>query len=52
MTNQEILQTALRQSAVDAGCQPEDFLKTENVVVHSVYSPAPAGIWSFRLCAI
>lgn len=39
MTNQEILQTALRQSAVDAGCQPEDFLKTENVVVHSVYSP-------------
>lgn len=35
MTNAEILQTALRQSAVDAGCAPEDFLKRENTLVRS-----------------
>ena len=35
MTNQEILKTALRQSAVDMGCTPEDFLKEEPVVVLS-----------------
>lgn len=39
MTNQEILQIALRQSAIDAGCAPEDFWKAENVVVPSVAHP-------------
>ncbi len=38
-TNEKILQTALEQSAVDAGCLAEDFLRTENVVVTSVNSP-------------
>ena len=32
-TNRRILDTALVQSAVDVGCIPEDFLKTEPAVV-------------------
>ena len=41
MTNSEILKIALAQSAIDAGCHPEDFLKKENVVVTSkVHSDA------------
>ena len=39
MTNKEILQIALAQSAIDAGCAPEDFLKPENVVVISKNHP-------------
>ena len=39
MINQEILRIAMAQSAVDAGCRPEDFLKTENVVVKSITHP-------------
>ena len=40
MTNQEILDTALRQSAIDCGCRPEDFLKSENTIVRSMKHPA------------
>ena len=36
MTNQDILQIAMRQSAVDANCRAEDFTREENVVVTSV----------------
>lgn len=39
MTNHTILQTALRQSAIDSGCRPEDFLKDENVIVLSTENP-------------
>lgn len=35
MTNREMLRIALRQSAEDLSCAPEDFLKKENVVVLS-----------------
>lgn len=35
MTNQEILDIALRQSAADCNCMPSDFLKNEPVVVLS-----------------
>lgn len=35
MQNREILQTAMRQSAIDANCGLEDFCKTENVIVYS-----------------
>lgn len=35
MTNQEILQIALRQSAFDCNCSPEDFLSSENKIVLS-----------------
>ena len=35
MNNQEILNIAIRQSAEDLSCAPEDFLKRENVVVFS-----------------
>ena len=35
MTNEEIFQIALRQSAVDSSCRPEDFLCEENKVVLS-----------------
>ena len=35
MTNAEILETAMRQSAIDMGCSAADFLRDENVVVIS-----------------
>ena len=33
ITNKEILNVAMRQSAEDLGCSPDDFLKTSNVIV-------------------
>ncbi len=39
MTEREIWDTALRQSAVDCGCSPEDFTRGENVVVLSPPHP-------------
>lgn len=39
MDNRTIWETARRQSAVDAGCRPEDFLRTDNVVVPSRADP-------------
>ena len=39
MTNQEILAIAMRQSAIDLGCQPEDFTRQEPVIVTSGISP-------------
>ena len=35
MTNQNILDTAMQQSAIDLRCKAEDFRKTENVIVNS-----------------
>lgn len=35
MTNQEILDVAMRQSAIDLYCRAEDFCKNENVIVNS-----------------
>lgn len=35
MTNQEILDAAMRQSAIDLHCKAEDFVKAENVIVNS-----------------
>lgn len=35
MTNKEIVQAAMAQSAIDIHCAPEDFLKKENVIVQS-----------------
>ena len=35
MTNEYILNTALRQSAVDMSCAAEDFLSCENKIVFS-----------------
>ncbi len=39
MTNQDILRIAMQQSAIDAGCQPEDFLSPQNKVVVSKPHP-------------
>lgn len=39
MTNRDILAAAMRQSAADLGCAPEDFEKTEPVVVPSGMFP-------------
>ncbi len=39
MTNQDILLTALKQSAIDSGCSPEDFLKNENIIARSCSHP-------------
>ncbi len=38
-TNEKILQIAMEQSAIDANCQAEDFLRSENVVVQSIANP-------------
>ena len=35
MTNEDILRVAMRQSAVDLGCNEEDFLNKENRIVIS-----------------
>ena len=35
MTNEDIVRIAMRQSAVDLGCKPEDFLLNENKIVIS-----------------
>ena len=35
MTNQDILNVAMQQSAIDSQCKAEDFRKTENVIVNS-----------------
>ena len=45
MTGEQIYQTALRQSAIDCSCRPEDFLAGENRVVLSCphWSPTGAG---------
>ena len=40
MTNQEMLEIAMAQSAEEAGCRIGDFLKSENVVVPFHLSPA------------
>lgn len=40
LIGRDIWETALRQSAIDAGCRPEDFLLTENAVVLSRKHPA------------
>lgn len=34
-TNQDIMETAMKQSAIDLNCSPQDFRKKENVVVIS-----------------
>ena len=39
MNNDQILQTAMLQSARDANCSAGDFLKTENVIVYSEKNP-------------
>ena len=38
MTRKEILEIALKQSAADCSCSPEDFLREENVVTESLPS--------------
>ena len=35
MTNQQLLEIAMRQSSIDAGCNADDFLKNENIIVAS-----------------
>ena len=40
MQNEEIWRIALAQSAIDAGCAPEDFCRTENVIAYSRKNPA------------
>ena len=39
LTNQDIWKIALQQSAYDCNCEPEDFLKSENVVTISKKHP-------------
>lgn len=40
MNNREILEIAMKQSAVDLNCRESDFEKSENVVVISEKNPA------------
>jgi GNAT superfamily N-acetyltransferase len=39
-TNETILQIAMEQSAMDANCRPEDFLRDENVITISKPNPS------------
>ena len=39
LTNKEILQIAMQQSAIDANCDAKDFLRTDNVIVVSNTHP-------------
>ena len=39
MTNNDILQIAMGQSAIDANCAPEDFRKKKNILVPSAKNP-------------
>ena len=39
MTNEDVLKIAMRKSAVDLGCEPEDFLLNENKTVISKKNP-------------
>lgn len=39
MTNEQILRTAMEQSAIDLSCKPSDFLAKKNVIVHSGKAP-------------
>jgi len=39
MTNKEIMQIALQQSAYDCNCKPEDFLSDKNIVTYSKKHP-------------
>ncbi len=39
MTNKEILQTAMEQSAIDINCKASDFLRADNVIVKSGVGP-------------
>lgn len=39
MTNEQILDIALKQSAIDYNCKPDDFLKQENIITHSIKDP-------------
>ena len=39
MTNADVRRIALAQSAIDCGCAPEDFLKTENVIAAANADP-------------
>lgn len=40
MTNKDIFEIALKQSAEDCNCSPDDFLKSDNVVVVSKENPS------------
>ena len=40
LTNQNILRIAMQQSAIDANCREEDFLRTENVITVSKANPS------------
>ena len=39
MTNNMIYHIAMEQSAIDANCRPEDFLRHENVIAISKSNP-------------
>jgi len=46
LTAEEIWRIAMAQSAADINCAPDDFLKTENVIVKSVIGPGARSYYS------
>lgn len=52
MTNQEILQIALQQSAYDCNCDSKDFLQDDNKIVLSEKTKMSEFICHFLLNAI
>lgn len=49
MTNNQVMQIAMQQSAVDSCCCADDFLQTENKVVTSQKKRVPDSIWTCLL---
>lgn len=52
MTNEEILNIAMSQSAIDSNCKAEDFKSLENKIVISRKIPTQENILNFHLVAI
>ena len=52
MTNQEILNIAMNQSAIDLNCMTEDFLQNENKIVISKKTKRQESIWNCHLYVI
>ena len=50
MTNEEILRIAMEQSAVDANCLAEDFVKTENKIVYSKRAAGRTAVSGIAAC--
>ena len=52
MTNKEILEIALQQSAYDCNCKPNDFISEQNVVTLSKANPKARNVTLFLMATM